>query len=157
MTHGATRGHSQTRLYRIWSCMKTRVGNPSRKQYSDYGGRGISICTEWKDNFTAFRDWAMKNGYRDDLTIDRIDNDRGYYPDNCKWSTRKEQTMNRRTDNSREVICIETGMQFRSAREAANCVMCGRTNIVEALSGRSMTAAGFHWKYADCQKGAKNA
>ena len=81
MTHGQTRGRKQSRLYRIWSCMKTRVYNPNRPQYSDYGGKGISVCCEWRNSFEAFRDWAMRNGYRDDLTIDRIDNDKGYYPE----------------------------------------------------------------------------
>ena len=74
--------------------MKTRCLNPNSKAYHYYGGRGISICDEWKDNFSAFRDWALSNGYRDDLTLDRIDSDKDYSPENCKWSTWHEQRIN---------------------------------------------------------------
>lgn len=91
-THGGT----HTRLYSIWASMKTRCLNPNSKAYHYYGGRGISICDEWKDNFSAFRDWALSNGYRDDLTLDRIDSDKDYSPENCKWSTWHEQRINQR-------------------------------------------------------------
>ena len=86
-----THGGRHTRLYSIWASMKTRCLNPNSKTYHYYGGRGISICDEWKDNFSAFRDWALSNGYRDDLTLDRIDSDKDYSPENCKWSTWHEQ------------------------------------------------------------------
>ena len=89
-------GLKNTRLYSIWSLLKGRVLNPKNKQYSDYGGRGITICDEWKNDFKSFYDWAMKNEYSDELSIDRIDNDGNYCPENCRWTTRTIQSRNQR-------------------------------------------------------------
>lgn len=81
------------RLYEIWKNMRRRCNDPKNKRWKNYGGKGIKICDEWNDYLT-FRTWAYSNGYRDDLTIDRIDIDKGYTPENCKWSTAKEQANN---------------------------------------------------------------
>ena len=84
-----------TRLYRIWKNMRNRCYDPQNNRYYRYGGRGITVCEEWLHDFKAFYDWAMANGYQDDLSIDRIDNDKGYSPDNCRWETAKEQNRNK--------------------------------------------------------------
>lgn len=89
-------GMKNTRLNRIWRSMNYRCNNPNHKDHSVYYDRGITVCDEWKNDFKAFYDWAISNGYRDDLSIDRIDNDKGYSPDNCRWATAKEQRENQR-------------------------------------------------------------
>ena len=89
-------GGRNSKLYRIWSNMKDRCNNPDCKVYSDYGGRGIKVCKEWIDDFSAFQKWALANGYKEGLTIDRKDNDKGYSPDNCRWTDRKIQGNNKR-------------------------------------------------------------
>lgn len=89
-------GGRNSKLYRIWSNMKDRCNNPDCKVYSDYGGRGIKVCKEWIDDFSAFQKWALANGYKEGLTIDRKDNDKGYFPDNCRWTDRKIQGNNKR-------------------------------------------------------------
>lgn len=83
-----THGESQTRLYKIWSNMRERCYNENGKEFHRYGGRGITVCNEWLNSFEAFRDWALSHEYAEDLTIDRINNDSGYSPENCQWVPR---------------------------------------------------------------------
>ena len=88
----------QTRLYKIWKGMHARTSYESQASYRDYGARGIKVCDDWADDYTKFRDWALDHGYDDNLTIDRVDVNDDYTPDNCKWSTRKEQNNNQRSN-----------------------------------------------------------
>lgn len=110
-------GMAKTRLWKIWCGIKDRCYRKNNNDYERYGGRGITVCNEWKDNFQAFHDWSMQNGYTDNLTIDRIDNDGNYEPDNCRWVTRKEQTRNRsitKTITVAEIAEIE-GISYQEA------------------------------------------
>lgn len=92
-------GQSTTRLYRIYNGMKNRCYNEKQDNYSNYGGRGVSICEEWIKSFDNFYTWSLSNGYADNLSIDRIDNSKNYSPDNCRWVSRLAQNENTRRNN----------------------------------------------------------
>ena len=86
------------KLYWVYQGMKDRCYRPNNKHYSDYGGRGITVCDEWIEDFVNFYNWAINNGYQEGLTIDRIDVDGNYEPSNCRWVTTKEQQFNKRNN-----------------------------------------------------------
>jgi len=93
-----THNKYHSRLHSIWSNMKNRCSNPNSKRYKDYGGRGITVCEEWKENFENFYNWAVQNGYEKELTLDRVDTNKGYNQENCRWATYQTQANNTRTN-----------------------------------------------------------
>jgi hypothetical protein len=107
-----------TRLYGIHANMRQRCLNSDNPKFHRYGGRGITICDQWLD-FGAFKAWAQAHGYANNLTIDRIDNDAGYSPDNCRWTDRKEQGINREAT-------------FRLSDGRAGCVIAEENGINNA-------------------------
>ena len=113
-THGLSRRNK--RLYAAWKAIISRCTYPGDTDYKYYGGAGIDYADEWKE-FPAFYEWAISHGYRDDLTIDRIDNSRGYYPDNCRWETDKVQGINH--SNSILVTIMGTTMCLNDWARAA--------------------------------------
>jgi hypothetical protein len=99
-------GNSKTKLYNVWSAMKKRCQSVNDKDYTNYGKRGIRVCDEWQE-FQNFKDWSIENGYREGLSIDRIDVDSGYNPDNCRWADDVTQANNR-TNNHKITVDGET-------------------------------------------------
>lgn len=94
----STHKESRSRLYRVWIGMKGRCNNCKNKAYSYYGGRGIKVCQDWNESYALFRDWALANGYQENLTIDRIDVNGNYCPENCRWVSMKVQMNNTRAN-----------------------------------------------------------
>lgn len=117
---------SDTKLYHVWTAMKSRCYRKKDVGYCNYGARGITVCDEWKHNFMAFQDWAMANGFQEGLTLDRKDVNGNYCPENCRWATRKEQMCNRRNTIYVEYdgqtvplsyLCEQHGVTLANARE----------------------------------------
>lgn len=107
-----THGLSKRRPHRIWLAMKSRCLNPNTPNYPIYGGRGITICTEWVESFAVFWEWAAQNGYADTLEIDRIDNDGNYEPSNCRWASRLIQANNK---SSNRIVAHPDGRSMTAA------------------------------------------
>lgn len=125
-----THGLSKTRIYKIYNCMKSRCYKTYEKEYKHYGGREIKVCEEWmgKDGFINFYNWSMENGYKDNLTIDRIDNDGNYCPKNCRWVTRYVQA-----NNSRHTRIIEHDGEKHSIAEWARIKGISRNTLNKRL------------------------
>ena len=97
--HGDKTAKNPARLYIIWISIKDRCFNLKEPAFKYYGGRGITICPEWKNNYLAFKKWALSSGYKNNLTIDRVDNNGNYEPTNCQWLTKRENAKKRWSDN----------------------------------------------------------
>lgn len=123
---GYVDGRKRERLNAIWHKIKERTSNQNCTQFSYYGGRGIKMCDEWKNDYLSFRGWALENGYNDTLTIDRYPNNDGdYEPSNCRWVTKKEQARNRRSnitieyDGQKKCLsewCEKLGLNYRNQK-----------------------------------------
>lgn len=95
----STHNDTKTRLFKIWSGMKERCYREKHSHYKNYGGRGIKVCEKWKNDFGEFKEWAINNGYKENLTLDRINVNGNYEPSNCRWATQKEQHNNTRKNH----------------------------------------------------------
>lgn len=124
--YNATHKLSRTNLYHIWETMRLRCNSPKNHKYYMYGARGIKVCDEWNNDYLKFREWALNNGYSKGLSLDRIDNNSNYSPDNCRWTTRKQQQRNTRrnvyiTYNGKTQVliewCEELNLPYKVIRE----------------------------------------
>lgn len=138
-----THGKSKERIYSIYLGMKKRCYNTNEKSYPRYGGKGITICAEWLNDFMSFYNWSMANGYNDSLSIDRIDNLKGYSPDNCRWITMADQAKNKSNNtyishNGETKIIADWCRELNFPEGAAhqryrNCIKQGKTPTYELI------------------------
>ncbi len=119
-----------TRLHRIWRGMLDRCYNELTPNYSNYGGRGIAVCEEWH-NFEVFRDWALHNGYRSNLSLDRENNDGNYEPNNCRWATKRQQS-----NNTRRTVYVEFSGVTRPLSEWADITGINRQALWKRICQR---------------------
>lgn len=110
-----THKDSHTLLHYTWGGMRQRCSNPNDESYKYYGGRGIKVCDEWEKSYSAFKEWAYENGYAEGLTIERIDVNKGYSPENCTWLPSREQAINRRS-----TVWIEWNGERRNIKQWAD-------------------------------------
>lgn len=139
------RSAPKNRLYRIYKNMKQRCLNANDPHYHNYGGRGISICDEWLNDFDVFCDWALANGYDDSLTIDRINNNGDYKPDNCRWTDMHSQSRNKQTninitiDGTTKVLrdwCLDNGIRPVTAQQRIYRGWSGEDSIASKVVPR---------------------
>lgn len=129
------------RLRKIFNNVRSRCNNSNATAYDRYGGRGITVCEEWKDDFFAFRDWALENGYADELTLDRINNDGPYSPDNCRWLSKKGQMRNM---SRNRIIRGKTVAEWSEELGIANWVL--RNRILRGWSEERVLSEPVHFK-----------
>jgi hypothetical protein len=158
-------------IHKKWCAMKARCNNPNNDRYKYYGGKGIKVCKEWNDNFQVFAKWALENGYADGLSIDRIDSNKDYCPENCRFIPVRENTglahksqiftdeqrknlsekiklfnANNPNPNAKKVRCIETGVIFNSVKEASLSLGLNKC-AVQCSTKRGYRCGGYHWEY----------
>lgn len=124
----SSHGDSQVRLFKIWEGMHERCRREKHPHYKDYGGRGIAVCNEWNE-YVSFKKWAFENGYTDNLTIDRIDPNGNYCPENCKWATMQEQQNNKRNNHY-----ISLNSETHTISEWSEMLGINKTTLKERLA-----------------------
>jgi hypothetical protein len=140
VTERVTRhGGTKTVLFKRWSSMKERCYRKNHVHYHNYGGRGITVCDEWKDSFEAFRDWALNNGFSEDLQLDRIDNDGNYCPENCRFTSIQRQSINRRTTkfieyNGERLSYSEWSLRLGAKKNIVANRMAAGWNEIDAIT-----------------------
>lgn len=155
-------GGCGTKLYEVWKSMRRRCSSPKSQDYPEYGGRGITVCNEWQD-FAAFRDWALMNGYREGLSIDRVDPDDGYNPSNCRWTNVGTQVWNRRNTRRRDMWkpigafdndgnLVQMFKNINGAIAWLGIESAAAPGISAVLHGQQNTAYGYRWCYLTEQK-----
>ena len=126
--HHKTHGLTNTKLYRVWQRMKNATTNVNNQDYKHYGKKGVMVCSEWFDNFLNFYNWSITNGYKEGLTIDRIDNNGNYEPNNCRWTTQKVQT-----NNYSKNILLEYDNEIHTIAEWAEIIGIKYTTLYNRL------------------------
>ena len=151
-------GKTNTRLFRIWQGMKDRCNNPSNPEYKYYGGKGVFVDSIWKDDFESFYNWAINNGYKDNLVIDKDilcdENNlepKFYSPDTCLWITPEENTFQANKSKVKEVYQYDIDNNFiakyASQSEASRQTGISQGNIGQVLKGRRNQSGGYKWQY----------
>lgn len=139
------------RVYKIWQGICQRCNNPNDKDYKNYGGRGIRVCEEWSRRSESFVQWAIQSGYRDDLSIDRIDTNGDYCPQNCRWTTGTEQARNKRKQKNNKTGY--NGVHYESGRGKYRALIyvsgkridLGRYNTVEDAAAARASGETKYW------------
>lgn len=141
---GCTRekhGMKNSSLYTVWESMKTRCYNPKHKYYKNYGARGIGVCEQWKNSFTAFMNWSNENGFQENLELDRIENNKGYSPDNCRYVTHEVNCRNQRTtklDSKRACEIRELYNDYKLSQTIIAELYCvSRSNVQAIVSNKN--------------------
>jgi hypothetical protein len=129
---------SKTRLYRIWSGMRSRCKYSNLPEYMDYGGRGIKVCDEWENNSSNFFEWAINNGYDDHLQIDRKDVNGDYCPENCRWITMQENMQNMRSNKANPSIVLQIRYIHKNTKQSHSSISemfnMSRTNVTNIIN-----------------------
>ena len=137
----STHNMSKTKLYKKWSDIKARWYNPKNKDYAHYGGRGITMCDFWKEDYMNFYTWAMSSGYEESLSIDRVNVDLSYTPENCRWSTQYTQTQNTRDIKSSNTSGYRGVTYHKKNKKWVSCIVVSKVKVYLGSFNTTLEAA----------------